>query len=185
MLAVIASLNPAMRPLALGAAALGIEFVRVLGMRQAAIPAALCGGAALCLLATGTPRDQLGLAPGRVGLRVIGAAALTAVLLLPAAVRWTGQEPLTGWFAVAAVLISAGEELAFRGALFAALEQAAGPWLAVLGSSAAWTAAHALAHPPGFLPAVFCAGLVLGLWRLAMRDLAAPMAAHALADLAL
>ncbi len=174
-----------MRPLALGAAALGIEFVRVLGMRQAAIPAALCGGAALCLLATGTPRDQLGLAPGRVGLRVIGAAALTAVLLLPAAVRWTGQEPLTGWFAVAAVLISAGEELAFRGALFAALEQAAGPWLAVLGSSAAWTAAHALAHPPGFLPAVFCAGLVLGLWRLAMRDLAAPMAAHALADLAL
>src|SRR5690349_15599025 len=85
----------------------------------------------ITLLAAGMPRDQLGLGPGRLGVRVIGAAALTVVLLLPAAVRWTGQEPLTGWFAVAAVVISAGEELAFRGALFAALEQAFGPWVAV------------------------------------------------------
>jgi membrane protease YdiL (CAAX protease family) len=86
---------------------------------------------------------------------------------------------------VAAVAVSVGEEVAFRGAVFAALEQAGGPVVAVLGSTAAWTLAHALSHPPAFLPAVAAAGLVLAAWRWAVRDLVGPVIGHVLADLAL
>lgn len=184
MTAVLAA-RRSLRPPAVVAAALALEFARVLGMRQAPIPAALVGGAALAALALGTPRERLGLGGGRWLPRLLGTAALVAVLLLPAAVRWTGQPPLTGWYAAAAVVVAAGEELAFRGVLFAVLENAFGGAAAVLGSSLAWTLAHALSHPPAFLPAVLAAGLVLGLWRHAMRDLWAPIGAHALADLVL
>ena len=169
--------------LAVGAVAL--EWVRVLGMERAQLAAGLLGGAALCLLAAGRRPAELGLARGRLLPRLVGTAALTAVLLLPAAVRWTGQPPLQGAWAGMAVVIAVGEELAFRGALFAAVRQAAGPLPAVLVSAFAWTAAHALSHPPAFLLAVFAAGLLLGLWRWFADDLAAPMAAHVLADLAL
>lgn len=162
-----------------------IEWARVLGMREAPLAAGVAGGAALCLVAAGRRPADLGLAPGRWLPRLVGAAALTAVLLLPAAVRWTGQPPLPGWWAVMAVVISVGEEVAFRGALFAAVRDAAGPLPAVLVSTLAWTAAHALSHPPAFLLAVFAAGLVLGLWRWLVDDLGAPMVAHVLADLAL
>lgn len=166
---------------------LGIEFARALGERSAEVPAGIAGGLLLCTLALPWARRPaaLGLAPGRWAGRAVGAAALTAVLLLPAAVRWPGHPPLAGWEAAMAIVIAAGEELAFRGALYAALDQVAGPAVAVGGSALAWTAAHVFSHPPEFMPAVFTAGLVLGLWRWAARDLAAPIAAHALSDLLL
>lgn len=175
------------RALGLAAGAVGIEWARVLGQRhlEVALVAGLAGGAALCLLALGTPLADLGLAPGRIVPRILGAAALTAVLLLPAAVRWTGQAPLQGWEAVMATVIAIGEEVAFRGVLFAAVRSAAGPAAAVAVSTLAWTAAHVLSHPPAFLLAVAAAGIVLGLWRQFADDLVAPIAAHVLADLAL
>jgi hypothetical protein len=42
-----------------------------------------------------------------------------------------------------------------------------------------------LSHPAEFLPAVAAAGLLLGLWRWACRDLVGPIVAHVLADVAL
>jgi membrane protease YdiL (CAAX protease family) len=86
---------------------------------------------------------------------------------------------------VAAVAVSVGEEIAFRGALFGALAEAGGPALAVLGSTLVWTAAHALSHPAAFLPAVAAAGLLLGTWRWACRDLVGPVVGHVIADLSL
>jgi len=83
------------------------------------------------------------------------------------------------------VAVSIGEELAFRGALYTALEEAGGVPLAVVGSTVAWTVAHALSHPPAFLAAVAAAGLLLALWRWACRDLVAPIIGHVIADLAL
>ena len=71
------------------------------------------------------------------------------------------------------------------GALFASLEAGGGPVLAVLGSTLVWTLAHVLSHPPAFLPVVAAAGLLLGLWRWACRDLVGPVVAHVLADLTL
>jgi membrane protease YdiL (CAAX protease family) len=168
--------------------AIALEWGRALALRSGVEPflALLLGGAALCLLAVGWRPSELGLGRSELPLRLLGGVALAAVLLLPAAVRWSGAPaPLAPNLALAAVFVSAGEEVAFRGALFRALEQLAGPATAVAGSTLAFTAAHALSHPPAFLVPVAAAGLLLGLWRWACKDLVAPLTAHVLADLAL
>jgi hypothetical protein len=42
-----------------------------------------------------------------------------------------------------------------------------------------------LSHPPDFLVPVAAAGVLLGTWRWACRDLVAPIVGHCIADLAL
>lgn len=164
-----------------------LEWARVLALRtpQFQVLTLLAGGLALCLLGLGRRPAELGLGRTRLLERLIGGVALAAILLLPAAARWSGGPVLEPGYAVAAVAVSAGEEIAFRGALFAALEQPYGPAAAVLGSTAAWTLAHVLSHPLPFLPAVAAVGLLLAAWRWAVRDLVGPIIGHVLADLAL
>ena len=164
---------------------LAVEWARVLAAREWPLAGQAAGGAALCLCLALYPPGVLGLGRDRLAARLLGGAALTAALLLPAAVRWTGELPLGGGLAAAVVLVAAGEEIAFRGALFAAFERAWGGPAAVLGTTLAWTAAHVLSHRPAFLPAVAAAGLLLGCWRLYARDLVGPVLAHIVADLAL
>jgi membrane protease YdiL (CAAX protease family) len=175
------------RALVLALLALAIEYSRVLAGRLPGLAAAslLGGGLALCLLAWGRSPAELGLGRDRLPGRLLGGLALAAVLLLPALVRWGGGPVLAPGLALAAVAVSIGEEVAFRGALFGALLEVGGPGLAVLGSTLVWTAAHALSHPPEFLPAVAAAGLLFGIWRWACRDLVGPMVGHGIADLAL
>jgi membrane protease YdiL (CAAX protease family) len=175
------------RAIGLALLAIALEWARVLALRtpQLEALALLAGGLALCLLAVGRTPAELGLGRSRLLERLIGGLALAGILLLPAAARWGGGPVLAPSFALAAVAVSVGEEIAFRGAVFAALERAYGPAVAVLGSTAAWTAAHALSHPLPFLPAVAAAGLLLGAWRWALRDLVGPIVGHVIADLAL
>jgi membrane protease YdiL (CAAX protease family) len=149
------------------------------------LPALALGGAALMLVALGWPAERLGLGTSRLGLRVLGGFALGAVLLLPAAVRPGAAPLLPAGLALAAVAVSIGEEVAFRGALYAALEEMGGAPVAVVGSTLVWTLAHALSHPPAFLGAVAAAGLLLALWRWALKDLVAPVIAHVIADVTL
>jgi membrane protease YdiL (CAAX protease family) len=104
---------------------------------------------------------------------------------MPAATRASAAPLLPLWLALPAVVVSIGEEIAFRGALYAALEDLGGSPSAIIGSTALWTAAHALSHPPEFLLAVAAAGLLLAIWRWACNDLVAPIIGHVLADLAL
>ncbi len=179
--------RPAARAAILGAYILLIEWTRALASTfpGAAVPAVLLGGSALALAAIGFPPAQLGLGTSRLGLRILGGLALAAVLLLPAAVRADAAPILPASLALTAVTISVAQELAFRGALYAALDEVGGAPLAIVGSTAAWTAAHALSHPPAFLGAVAAAGLLLALWRWACRDLVAPIIGHVIADLAL
>lgn len=151
----------------------------------ATVPALIVGGAALALAAWGWSPDRLGLRTSKLGLRLLGGFALAAVLLLPAAVRASATPILPVALAAAAIAVSIGEEIAFRGALFAALEDIGGAPLAVIGTTLAWTAAHALSHPAEFLPAVAAAGLLLGIWRMTFKDLVAPIVAHVIADIAL
>ncbi len=176
-----------MRAIGLAGLAMALEWARALAVRvpDAAAPALIAGGLALCLLGVGRRPAELGLATSRLPERLVGGVALAGVLLLPAAVRWGGGPVLAPEFALAAVAVSIGEEVAFRGAVFAALESAHGPAVAVLGSAAAWTLAHGLSHPAAFLPAVAAAGLLLGAWRWAVRDLVGPIVGHVLADLSL
>ena len=171
----------------IGAYILVVEWTRALVMRapELALPALALGGAALLLAAWGWPPEALGVGRSRLGLRVLGGFALGAVLLLPAAVRPGAAPILPAGLALAAIAVSIGEEVAFRGALYAALEDVGGAPLAVLGSTLLWTLGHALSHPPAFLGAVAAAGLLLALWRWACKDLVAPVIAHVIADVAL
>lgn len=187
MISVVSRSSPLPRAVLLGVYVLAVEWTRALAMRSpgAVVPALLLGGAALCVAAIGWSPEKLGLGRRRLGLRVLGGLALGAVLLLPAAARVGAVPLLPAGLALAAVAVSVGEEVAFRGALYAALEEIGGAPLAVAGSTALWTLAHALSHPPQFLVAVFAAGLLLALWRWAARDLVAPVIAHVIADLGL
>ncbi|MDQ6691565.1 MAG: CPBP family intramembrane metalloprotease [Candidatus Dormibacteraeota bacterium] len=171
---------------AIATAAVGLEWVRVLVERSAGpVPAVAAGGLALSLLALGWRPQALGLSRSQLHLRVLGGLALAAVMLLPAAVRWQGAPLLPPPLALSAIAISVGEELAFRGALFAALESLWGSLPAVLGSALLFAAGHLWSHPPAFLLVVLLLGILLGTWRWAARDLVAPIVGHSLADLAL
>jgi len=179
--------RPAVRAAVLAAYLLLVTYARVLASEipPAVLPALLIGGLALAAAAWGVPAARLGLGTSRLPMRVIGGLALAVVLLIPTAARTGAMAALPLDFAAVAVVVSIGEELAFRGALFAALEDVGGAQMAVIGTTAVWTAAHALSHPPEFLLSVAAAGLLLGVWRMACRDLVAPVIAHVIADLAL
>ena len=181
------STRPALRAAVIGAYILLVEWTRAVAstIPGAVVPAILIGGSALLVTAVGWPAQQLGLGTSRLPLRILGGFALAAVLLLPAAVRASEAPIIPASFAVVAVIISVAQEVAFRGVLYAALDEAGGAPLAIVGSTVAWTAAHALSHPPAFLWAVAAAGLLLALWRWACRDLVAPIIGHVIADLAL
>jgi len=164
-----------------------IEWSRALLAQQPGLTMAalVLGGTALGVMAFGWPPERLGLGTSRFGLRILGGMALGAVLLLPAAVRPGAAPLLPAGLALAAVVVSVGEEVAFRGALYAALEDAGGAPLAIAGSTVLWTLAHALSHPLPFLGAVAAAGLLLAVWRWACKDLVGPIVGHVIADLAL
>jgi len=155
--------NPALRATVVGAYVLLVEWGRALLQAQPglAVAALVLGGAALAVVVIGWPPDRLGLGASRFGLRILGGLALAAVLLLPAAVRSSAVPILPAGLAMAAVAVSVGEELAFRGALYAALDELGGAPVAILGSTVVWTVAHALSHPPASpsrcpLPASCC-----------------------------
>jgi membrane protease YdiL (CAAX protease family) len=179
--------HPAVRVVLVGAYILCVEWARTYFAMQPhmAIASLVVGGAALGLVAVGWPAERLGLGTSRLLWRIIGGLALGAVLLLPAAVRSSGVPILPPDLALAAVAISIGQELAFRGALYAAFDELGGAPVAIVGSTVLWTAAHALSHPPEFLGAVAAAGLLLAVWRWACKDLVAPIIGHVIADLAL
>jgi len=187
LISALKSAHPARRAVLVGSYVLLVEWSRALIQNEPhmAVAALVLGGAALALVAAGWPAERLGLGTSRLGLRILGGLALGAVLLLPAAVRSAAVPMLPAGLAVAAVAVSIGEELAFRGALYAALDELGGAPLAIVGTTALWTAAHTLSHPPEFLGAVAAAGLLLALWRWACRDLVGPVIGHVIADLAL
>ena len=176
-----------LRVAVIGGYVLVAEWARVLiaTAPNAAVPALILGGLALVVTAFTFPPERLGTGRSRLALRLIGGCALGVILLLPAAARSSAVPLIPAGLAAAAVVVSVGEEIAFRGALYAALEEAGGAPLAIIGSTALWTAAHALSHPPEFLFAVAATGLLLALWRWACRDLVAPIIGHVIADLAL
>lgn len=179
--------RPAVRAAAIAIYILLAEWSRALISTQprAAMGALVLGGLALVVTAAGWPLERLGLGKSRFALRILGGLALAAVLLLPAAVRSSAVPILPAFLVLPAVVVAVGEEIAFRGALYAALEDLGGAPVAIIGTTALWTAAHALSHPPQFLFAVAAAGLLLALWRWACKDLVAPIIGHVIADLAL
>ena len=184
MLSILAA-RPAARAAVIAAYILLVEWARALTAPRAATAVLILGGIGLMLSSAGWPAERLALGRTRLGLRILGGFALAAVLLLPAAARASAAPILPVFLALPAVVVSIGEEIAFRGALYAALEDLGGAPVAIAGSTALWTAAHVLSHPPQFLVVVAAAGLLLALWRWACKDLVGPIVGHVIADLAL
>lgn len=177
----------AFRALGIGALALGVMWARVLAARQpdVALPSLVVGGAALTALGLGFGVRNLGLSPSRLGLKLVAGLVVGLVLLLPALARHQPGPALPAPYVAAAISVSVGEEIAFRGALFAAIDAWRGPAPAVVGSALVFTAGHLLSHPPEFLLPVAAVGVLLGTWRWACRDLVVPIVAHCVGDLVL
>jgi hypothetical protein len=129
--------------------------------------------------------------PGRPGVRsllagVIGGGVVIAIPrvvhgLAPAAIGMR-PEPFVAWVAITGVVVL-GEEAVLRGALFDALERAAGAVAAVAVTSVAF----ALIHVPLYGWQVVPLDLGVGIWfaglRVASGGAGAPTVAHLLADL--
>lgn len=153
-------------------------------------------GAALCALALGSRRGAIAKAqPARViraaGVGIVFGMVLVAVALAGAALGRTifvsglGR-PATAFLPWAAItiLVASGEEALLRGRIFDAIRSAGG----ILPAIAVTTVAFALMHVPLYgwhvVPLDLAVGLAFAGLRLATRSIAAPAAAHAVADLA-
>jgi membrane protease YdiL (CAAX protease family) len=106
----------------------------------------------------------------------IGGLALVPGLGRPAA-------PFVPWVAITVVVASA-EEALLRGRLFDAVQHAGGVVAAVIVTTAAFALMHVPLYGWHVVPLDLAVGVALGGLRLATRNVVAPTAAHAVADLA-
>lgn len=187
-----------------GAIAAGIVLVVALRRAaQAAFPAEglLVGagfGIALLALAVGSgwrPAGPTGMARAwrtwsRVLRSVLAGAVVGLVLVAFAAATRTDAmpalrpvAPFVPW-ALVTTLVAVAEEIVLRGALFGATERLAGPAVAVVGTSLLFALIHVPFYGWSAVPLDLGVGLAFGGLRLWGRGLAAPVAAHVLADLA-
>ena len=118
---------------------------------------------------------------GSIGGLVLVAIPRLAHPLMPAVIGMR-PEPFAAWVLVTAVVVT-GEEALVRGALFAALERAAGPVAAVAVTSLAFALMHVPLYGWQVVPLDLGVGVWLGGLRLATGGVAAPAIAHGLADL--
>jgi len=120
-----------------------------------------------------------------VGLTLVAAAVIGPVLGGSTRIPGLGRPDLAflPW-ALVTILVASAEEAVLRGVLFDRVARAGGTPLAI----AVTTVAFALLHVPLYgwhvVPLDLAVGLGLGGLRVATRSVAAPAAAHAVADLA-
>jgi membrane protease YdiL (CAAX protease family) len=122
---------------------------------------------------------------GAIAVGVVGGLALVVVPLLIHPLRPVGlrPEPFAAWLAVT-LLVATAEEALLRGAMFDALREAGGLALAVPVSTVAFALMHVPLYGWAVVPLDVGAGLLLCGLRVAGRSVAAPVVAHAVADLA-
>jgi membrane protease YdiL (CAAX protease family) len=94
-----------------------------------------------------------------------------------------GGDPLAAWVAVT-LLVAGAEEIVCRGSLIDVLTPRTGTGLAVLVGAVAFALAHVPLYGWHVVPLDLAVGVVFGGLRIATGTLAAPIAAHVVADLA-
>lgn len=124
---------------------------------------------------------------GAVGAVLLVAGPLGRALELLPAATGGGPVPGRGWpgfapWAVAVAVVVAGEEAFLRGALWRSLDRTWGPAAALLGSTAGFALVHLPVYGWRALPLDTVVGLVLGGLRMVTGSVAAPAAAHVVAD---
>jgi membrane protease YdiL (CAAX protease family) len=188
-------------PLALGAGLAGLVIARWAATIEGSVNGLAVGlvfGAALLALAlAGGVRLGLPTSPPlSTAVGVLGGTALVGLALVGLALtsRLTWAGPTLGpgaWFgagfapwAAITVLVATAEELLLRGALFDATERGFGAAAAVVATSLAFALIHVPLYGWHVVPLDLGVGLALGGLRLLSGGVAAPAAAHAIADLA-
>jgi membrane protease YdiL (CAAX protease family) len=155
-----------------------------------AASSAFASGAAFGILLVGMA-VVAGWRPGRPAVSALLVGLLGGVILvalprlahpLMPAVIGMRPEPFAAWVLVTTVVVT-GEEALLRGALFGALERAAGPVAAVAVTSLAFALMHVPLYGWEVVPLDLGVGVWLGGLRLATGGAAAPAVAHGLADL--
>ncbi|MDP9101450.1 MAG: CPBP family intramembrane metalloprotease [Actinomycetota bacterium] len=140
---------------------------------------------AACLLAlTAVSRTRIRLTRYALGIGVAGAVLLCVPVLLSRLGR--PLHPAGGFAAWAAVVavVAVAEELFLRGALFDAVNAAAGELSAIVVGAVAFTLLHVPLYGWHVIPLDLAVGIVLGELRRRSGTAAAPAVAHTLADFA-
>ncbi len=88
------------------------------------------------------------------------------------------------WWAPLVSLVALSEEVVLRGALFSALRSEHGDIVAIAATSVLFAVIHLPLYGVGAMPIDLCAGVFLGSLRVVSGSVAAPVAAHVIADLA-
>jgi membrane protease YdiL (CAAX protease family) len=174
---------------------IGLALAAMVGARWAATVAGvspyLVGGlfgAALLAIAWGG-----GIRVGRIpaaALLIGVAGSVVLVALAFGASQLAGQPiraiPKTDFpiWAVITIVVASAEELILRGALFNALRDSAGLWVAVVLTSVAFALMHVPLYGWHVVPLDLGVGVFLAGLRLASGSVAAPAIAHTVADLA-
>ena len=196
-------LNPGLSwvaPLAIVLGLGAIVAVRTVAVRTGLdglqVGAAFGGGLALLALAGRLPSPGISRHMGTpivgsaafgvvVGLGLVAIAvagpALGGVVTVPGVGR--PAAPFVPW-ALVTLVVASMEEAVLRGALFDRLERVAGVAPAILLTTFAFALMHVPLYGWHVVPLDLAVGLVLAGLRISTRGLAAPIAAHAVADLA-
>jgi membrane protease YdiL (CAAX protease family) len=124
----------------------------------------------------------IGIAVG-LGLALITLAASAAAGLGAGTLLGRPQVPFVAWAAIT-IVVATAEEALLRGRLFDAVRRAGGLAPAILVTTVAFALMHVPMYGWHVVPLDLAVGLALGGLRLATGGIAAPAAAHAVADLA-
>lgn len=164
------------------------------GLDPLAIGAAF--GAALAVLAvtrpgSPLPRARRGRAGAAAGLGIVFGLVLVVVVLVAPALSGSTTVPGLGrpaapfvpW-AMITILVASGEEALLRGRLFDALRNAGGLLPAIVVTTIAFALMHVPLYGWHVVPLDLAVGLAFAGLRLLAGSIAAPAAAHAVADLA-
>ena len=186
----LAALSPALRSLLLLGALAGALLVR-LGLAGTAgarsLPAGIAFGALLTVfaLAAGTRLTRPRVRDIGIGAAAAAFIALPALRLHLSAAHGGALDPhqLPAWAAVV-TLVACAEELLLRGALFSAVSRASSERNAVVVTAVAFALLHVPLYGVRALPLDLAVGVLLGGLRQLTGGVAAPAAAHTLADVA-
>jgi membrane protease YdiL (CAAX protease family) len=189
-------------PLAIAVGLGGIVVARLFAVRAGLDPLLVGAafGAALAALALGgrgaeatRPRRDRGVRPAvrSIAAGVIVGLALVAVAVIGPAMGGVVTVPGVGrpaapfvpW-ALITLLVASAEEGVLRGALFDRIERVGGLVAAIFVTTLAFALMHVPLYGWHVVPLDLAVGLVLIGLRISTRGLAAPIAAHAVADLA-
>jgi membrane protease YdiL (CAAX protease family) len=120
---------------------------------------------------------------GLAGSLVLVVLAIGASQLAGQPLRAVPKTEFAAW-TVVTILVATAEELVLRGALFDALRDSLGLWVAVVVTSVAFALMHVPLYGWHVVPLDLGVGVFLAGLRLASGSVSAPAVAHVVADLA-